>query len=146
MNDTLSMILAEKGSSVYTVRPETTVFEAVGEMNRKRVGAMVVLNNHKLVGIFTERDVLTRVISEELNPKTTPVARVMTTQPITLGPEATVDDTMETIRVNRARHIPIVKDNKLLGMVSIGDIVRWVSRMHEVEAENLKAYISGSYV
>lgn len=146
MRDTLSMILADKGSTVYSVRPETTVFEAVGEMNRKKVGSMVVLNQQELVGIFTERDVLTRVIGGELNPKTTPVARVMTKHLITLGPETTVQDTMETIRLNRARHLPVMKDDELLGMVSIGDIVRWVSRMHEVEAENLKAYISGSYV
>ena len=140
------MILADKGSAVYTIRPETTVFEAVEEMNRKRVGSMVVLNHQNLVGIFTERDVLTRVIAKELDSKTTPVSYVMTKNPITLGPDATIEQTMETIRIHRARHLPIIKHGRLMGLVSIGDIVRWASRMHKVEADNLKAYIAGSYV
>lgn len=145
MSDTLAMIIADKGSNVYSVRPEMTISQTVAEMNKHNVGSMIVLDDGTLVGIFTERDVLTRVIPNNFDPKTTRVSHVMTNDPVTLLPEQTVDDTMELMREKRCRHLPLIKHGKVAGLISIGDIVRWISRKHEYEADALKAYIDGAY-
>lgn len=146
MSDTIAAILADKGSTVLAVRPTTTVFQAVEEMNRSKVGSVLVQDQHgELVGIFTERDVLTRVVCESVDPRKTKVSEVMSRRPLTISPNDSIEATMDLIREKRCRHLPVVRHGRLLGLISIGDILRRVSRMHEYEAENLRAYISGSY-
>lgn len=146
MNDILSKILAEKGNVVYSVRSDMTVYDAVVEMNDKNIGSVLVVDYHSLSGIFTERDVLKRVVAKGRDPKTTLVRQVMTSRPIVLSPQTTVDEAMNVIREKRTRHLPLVENGRLVGLISIGDIIRWVSRMHQFEADHLRAYIVGSYV
>jgi CBS domain-containing protein len=135
--------LEGKGRALHAVPVTVTVFEAVEAMNRHRIGAMLVMNGAKLAGIFTERDVLTRVISASLEPKATPVSRVMSADVITIAPEATVQQVMDIFAEKRCRHLPVIQNDKLVGLISIGDVSRWVANAHRAEAESLRQYIAG---
>ena len=145
MNAPLTAILDLKGRNVFSVAPNVSVSDAVAEMNRHRVGSILVLENGRLVGIFTERDVLRRVVGAGLDPKSTPLAAVMTTGVITITPESSVEETMVIFTEKRCRHLPVLDDGRLVGTISIGDITRWMADSHRAEAEHLKAYITGGF-
>lgn len=125
--------------------PSATVSEAVDEMNRNRVGSVLVIESGCLVGIFTERDVLRRVVGAGVDPKRTMVAEVMTSEVVKISPDATVEDTMVLFTEKRLRHLPVVSDGKLVGTISIGDITRWMADSHRAEAEHLKNYITTGF-
>ncbi len=146
MDTPISALLERKGSVVYSVPSTFSVAEAVAEMNRCRVGAIVVIDRDHLVGIFTERDVLRRVVGAGIDPVQTPVSEVMSTSVMTITPEATIEDTMNVFTQKRCRHLPVVAQNQLVGVVSIGDVTRWVTDLHRTEAEHLKNYIAGSVI
>ena len=122
-----------------------SVFDAVAEMNRHRVGSMLVLESGRLVGIFTERDVLRRIVGEGRDPRTTPIRDVMTANLITIGPDATVEQTMAIFTEKRCRHLPVLDQGQLVGSISIGDITRWMGDAHRAEAEHLKNYITTGF-
>ena len=122
-----------------------SVFDAVAEMNRHRVGSMLVLESGRLVGIFTERDVLRRIVGEGRDPRTTPIRDVMTANLITIGPDATVEQAMAIFTEKRCRHLPVVANGRLAGTISIGDITRWMADASRAEAEHLKNYITGGF-
>jgi CBS domain-containing protein len=143
MNTSIATLLEGKGRALHTVSANVTVFEAVQKMNQHRIGAMLVQDGPRLIGIFTERDALTRVIAASLDPKTTPLAKVMTTGVLTVGPDATVQQVMDIFTEKRCRHLPVVQDGQLTGLISIGDVSRWVANMHRAEAESLRQYIAG---
>ncbi len=145
MNTPVSALLERKGSAVHSVAPTLSVFDAVAEMNRQLIGAIVVLDGTRLVGIFTERDILRRVVGAGLDPRHTLVADVMTPTVVTIAPDTTVDDAMEIFTEKRFRHLPVMRDNRLLGVVSIGDSTRWMADAHRAEAEHLKNYIAGGF-
>jgi CBS domain-containing protein len=145
MNTPISALLGRKGSALHSVTPSMTVAEAVAEMNRNRVGAVVVLDGGKLAGIFTERDVLRRVVGAGVDPNTTSVAAVMTGNVLTVSPETTVDQAIEIFTEKRCRHLPVMADGRLIGLVSIGDTTRWMADAHRAEAEHLKSYIAGGF-
>ena len=143
MNTSIASLLEGKGRALHTVPANVTVFEAVEKMNQHRIGAMLVLDGAKLAGIFTERDALTRVIAASLDPKATPLAAVMTANVLTVGPEATVQQVMDIFAEKRCRHLPVIQGGALTGLVSIGDVSRWVANAHRAEAESLRSYIAG---
>ncbi len=143
MTNPISTLLRLKDSKVHSITSESTVLEAVHEMNRVHIGSIVVVDDEKLVGIFTERDVLQRVVAVSKSPETTKVADVMSSEVETITPKTTVDETMLIMTKRRHRHLPVMKDDKLVGLVSIGDITRWISRANEDEAQNLRSYITG---
>jgi CBS domain-containing protein len=143
MTTPVSALLERKGARLYSVSPTVTVAEAVAEMNRHRVGAIVVLEQERLVGIFTERDVLRRVVGAGLDPLTTVVADVMSAEVITVTPETTIEQTMELFTERRCRHFPVITPEGIRGLVSIGDVTRWMTDLHRAEAEHLKNYIHG---
>jgi CBS domain-containing protein len=145
MQDTLEAVLAHKGSTVYSVDPEDSVLDAVRKMNCERIGATLVCTENRMVGIFTERDVLTRVLDAGRDPDATRVADVMTREVITVGPETGVQEAMAVMTERRTRHLPILEQGNLLGVVSIGDLTRWVSRNQEVHIQDLVAFITGKY-
>ncbi len=145
MNTSISSLLERKGFTVHAVAPTMTVTEAVDEMNRHRIGCIVVLEDGRLAGIFTERDVLRRVVGESLDPKRAQVKDVMTASVITITPETMVDETMTLFLEKRCRHLPVMQDGRLVGLISIGDVSRWLSDSHRVEAEHLKNYITGGF-
>jgi CBS domain-containing protein len=143
MNTAIAAILERKGRQVFSVSPSATVADAVTEMNSNRVGSVMVLEGDRLVGIFTERDVLRRVVGAGVDPRKTLVADVMTSGVMTIGPQATVEETMEIFTKKRFRHLPVMDQGRLAGTISIGDVTRWVSDHHRAEAEHLKNYITG---
>jgi len=143
MNTSISALLEGKGRALRTVASTVTVAEAVKEMNHHKIGSVLVMDGTRLAGIFTERDALTRVISAELDPKTTPITRVMSANVLTIGPDATVQQVMDLFAERRCRHLPVMAEGKLLGLISIGDVSRWVANAHRAEAESLRQYIAG---
>jgi CBS domain-containing protein len=145
MNAPITAILDRKGNKLFSVPPTVTVAEAVAEMNRHRVGSILVLEHERLVGIFTERDVLRRVVGAGVDPRTTPLADVMTQNVLTIAPDATVEETMTIFTEKRCRHLPVVDGGRLVGTISIGDITRWMADTHRAEAEHLKNYITSGF-
>jgi CBS domain-containing protein len=137
--------LDRKGHTVFSVAPTATVAEAVAEMNIRRIGCVFVIDNGHLAGIFTERDVLRRVVCSGVDPKTTPVSAVMTSGVLTISPTATVDQIMDLFTEKRCRHLPVMDNGKLVGTISIGDVTRWIGDAHRAEAEHLKNYITGGF-
>ena len=145
MNTPISALLERKGPDVYTVASTVNVYDAVTEMNNHRIGSIVVVEGGRPTGIFTERDVLRRVVGEGFDPRTMRVADVMTTNLITITPETTVEETMVLFAEKHCRHLPVVEGGRLIGLISIGDISRWVADTHRAEAEHLKNYIAGGF-
>jgi len=143
MNNSIAIILEHKGTVVRSVPSTVTVLQAVQEMNRHKIGSVLVMDGSNLAGIFTERDVLLRVVGAEIDPATTPITKVMSTAVLTVTPETTVQQVMDIFAEKRCRHLPVIKDGRVAGLVSIGDVSRWVAGMHRAEAESLRQYISG---
>lgn len=144
MNSPVGTVLSQKNSTVVTVDESVRVADAVRVMNEHKIGSVVVVSRRGLEGIFTERDVLTRVVAAGRNPHVTPVRDVMTGEIVTVPPTATIEQVMDIFATRRCRHLPVVEEGKLVGMISIGDISRWLLEMHRSEAEHLRAYISGA--
>ena len=115
-------------------------------MNRHRIGCMVVVDDGKLTGVFTERDVLQRVVAAGLSPEETKLVDVMTSEVETLKPRSTVSEAMQAMTIRRHRHLPVLDGDRIVGLVSIGDITRWISQANENEASSLRSYITGSYM
>jgi CBS domain-containing protein len=145
MHTPLKVLLEEKGSLVHKIGPDATVLDAVGLMNDKRVGALLVEDARRPVGIFTERDILQRVVASGQNPAETPVARVMTSDLVVVGPETTVREAMAICTEKRYRHLPVMEGEELVGMISSGDLTRWVTKSQSSEIQHLLRYITGRY-
>ncbi len=143
MQSTLKEIIREKGEIIHSVAADATVEGAVTKMNQERVGAVLVTYGETLIGIFTERDVLTKVVGRKLDPRMTPLAEVMTKEVLALHASATVEYAMHVFTKKRFRHLPVTADGKLIGMVSSGDLTRWVVRDQEHTIDDLTKYISG---
>ena len=143
MNTSIATLLEQKGRDVRSVPTTVTVLEAVREMNRHKIGSVLVMDGTRLAGIFTERDVLLRVVGAEIDPVTTPITKVMSSTVLTITPETTVQQVMDIFTDRRCRHLPVIKDGQVAGLISIGDVSRWVAGMHRAEAESLRQYIAG---
>ena len=141
----VSILLSEKSSSVFCVTEDMTIDYAVSEMNRQRIGSIVVKKNDQVCGIFTERDILTRVVSAGRDPKSTLVREVMTESYQWIKPDTSVEDAMQLMTDKRVRHLPVIDDGRLVGMISIGDVTRWLLKVNEMEAENLRRYVFSEY-
>lgn len=141
MNETIEKVLEYKGDTVEAIAPETSVLRAVERMNDCHIGSLVVCDGERPVGIFTERDVLVRVVARGLDPQRTPVAEVMTRDPIAIRPDVTVTEAMLVITERRCRHLPVVDDRGLRGLISIGDLTRWIVRNQEQTIEDLYEYL-----
>lgn len=138
-------ILRKKGHDVITTQPEATVFESIETMTRENVGSIVVTEDDAVVGIFTERDYLRRIALEERAPKETPIGEVMTEGIVTIAPDATVEQCMAMMTDYRCRHLPVVEEDELVGIISIGDCVKHLSSKAMSRVQDLEAYISGRY-
>jgi len=114
------------GEAVYTVSPDTPVAECAQRMAARRIGALIVTDAGGIRGIFTERDALTRVLAEGLDPTQVRVDQVMTPEPVTVAPDTTVDAAMALVTQRRFRHLPVVENGRLLAVVSSGDLTRWM--------------------
>jgi CBS domain-containing protein len=140
---TVSDILAAKGSEVFSIGPDATVFEALRSLADHNVGALVVLHDGDLVGIMSERDYARKVILLDRASKTTTVAEIMSTQVMTVAPTASIEDCMEMMTERHFRHLPVVEEGHLIGMVSIGDVVRAMIAHLAAMVDQLESYIRG---
>jgi CBS domain-containing protein len=145
METELRTLLESKPGAVHTASPDMTVAAVVEILNARNVGAVLVMNGEELVGVFTERDVLRRVVGEHRDPDTTRVRDVMTKELVVMRPSSTVQDAMTVVAERRCRHLPIVEEGKVLGVVSSGDLNHWLIRNREVDIEQLVDYIKGQY-
>ncbi len=137
MDVPLSTVAEEKDIVLETAAPGDLVSEAVKKMHAKNIGALPVVDGGRVVGMFTERDALFRVIDGKLDPDTTPVEAVMTADPNCVSGEMTVMDAMRLVSEKRYRHLPLVEADKLVGLVSATDLTRWVVKEQKAEITNL---------
>jgi CBS domain-containing protein len=142
---TVSWILSHKGSEIWTVPPDTKVYDAIKMMADKNVGALPVMQNDKLVGIISERDYTRKVILQGRSSKQTRVSEIMSTNLIVTHPNESLTGCMRVMTDKRIRHLPVVEDGKLVGMLSIGDALKWVISAQTATIEHLEQYISGGY-
>jgi CBS domain-containing protein len=141
---TVREILARKGSHVMTVGTAATVLEAACLMNEHQIGALVVINQGTVVGMFTERDILRRVVGERRNPETTTVGEIMTTEVVCCSPETTIEEARVAMKERRVRHLPLVDgDYRLRGLISIGDLNAYEAYSQEQTIYLLREYLHG---
>jgi CBS domain-containing protein len=137
-------ILAEKGNHVYTVNDDVSVLQATQLMNEHKIGALVVMRHDRVAGMFTERDVLRRIVAEKKDPESTPVRQAMTRQVMCCSPDTSVHDARTVMRNRRIRHLPVVASNgELVGMISIGDLNAWSLADGEATIQYMSEYIYG---
>ena len=124
----LSKMMQERSAAVHSVAPGTSVTECVRQMNELKIGAMLVMEGDRLAGIFTERDAMTRVLGGGLDPTHTLVSEVMSSDPVCVTPSTTLEEARALVTAKRIRHLPVVDDGKIVGMVSSGDLTHWLVR------------------
>lgn len=137
------VLRAKRSGTVITVAAESSVTDACRLLREKNIGALLVLEGERLVGIFTERDVVKRVVAEGLDPAATPVARVMTPKVIVVRPDRTVEEIEAILKQERVRHVPVVGDQGLAGIISIGDLTAWHADEDHQRVEYLTEYLYG---
>ena len=143
--DTVRSVLKQKDQDIWSVPPEVWVYDAIEMMADKHVGALLVISERKLLGIISERDYARKVILQGKSSKQTQVKEIMTSPVIFVLPENTVEDCMRIMTNNRIRHLPVLENEKVSGVVSIGDLVKWIISAHEETIHHLQHYITGSY-
>lgn len=139
----VSDILKTKGSAVVAVPPTMAVSDAAKLLAEKRIGSVLVLDKEKIAGILSERDIVRTLAAEGASCLDGPVARLMTAKVVTCRPDQSISDVMELMTTGRFRHVPVVEDGHLAGMISIGDVVKWRLEEAQEEVRQLAAYVSG---
>ena len=141
----ISSLLHQKTSALWTITPETTVFDAIKLMAEKNIGALPVLAAGCLAGIFTERDYTRKVALLGKTSKTTRVREVIAREVVAVSPRDSVEDCMRLMTEHRVRHLPVVENGNLVGIISIGDLVNWIISTQNAHIEQMEQYIAGSY-
>ena len=145
MQGTVDAILKQKGSRVWSIPGDATVFEAIQIMAARNIGALVVLKGTQLEGIFTERDYTRKVALHGKSSKDTLVSDIISQEICVAAPDSTIEECMRMMTNNRVRHLPVLHHEVLVGVVSIGDLVNWIIRAQSVEIDQLHNYITGQY-
>jgi CBS domain-containing protein len=143
--ESIRCILQFKGPDVWSLHPDASVYDAIEMMSRKQVGALLVMKDSQPVGFVSERDYARKVILKGKSSRDTKVSEIMSSPVITVGPEKTIDDCMRIMTTSRIRHLPVVERGQIVGIVSIGDLVRWIISSQEETINQLHSYIAGAY-
>ena len=142
---TIDSILNQKRGEVFSVSPDATVYDAIAMMADKNVGALLVVEGGKLVGILSERDYTRKVMLRGKRSRETLVREIMSTELTTVDPKQGVDECLRFMTEKRVRHLPVVKDGEIWGVISIGDLVKHVISVQSATLDHLERYISGGY-
>ena len=137
-------IIQSKGTTVFSISPFISVYQALEIMVEKNVSSLVVMQDEKLIGIFTERDYARKVILKGKASRETPVGDIMSGNVITVSPDSTIDECMGLMTNNFIRHLPVIENDKLIGLVSIGDVVKYIIEEQKFIIENMEHYIGGT--
>jgi signal-transduction protein with cAMP-binding, CBS, and nucleotidyltransferase domain len=144
LNDAVDLILKEKPGNVWSISPNQSVYEAIHEMADKQVGALLVISDAVLVGIISERDYARKVILMGRSSKNTQVKEIMTSPVLCVTPTNTLDECMALMTEHRIRHLPVMSGRQVVGVLSIGDLVKWIISAQEATIRHLEHYITGT--
>lgn len=142
---TIESILDRKGSNVWSVSPNNTVFEAISMMAEKNVGALPVMEGGRLIGMISERDYARKVILLGRGSRETTVSEIMTGDVRTVALSDSVQDCLQVMTEKRIRHLPVIEDDKLTGIISIGDCVNWIISAQTAAIDDLERFVTGAY-
>lgn len=142
--DPVSLVIKNKESSLWHCGPDSMVFDAIKQMSDKNIGALLVLNEGRLVGILTERDYTRKVVLKHRSSRETPVCEIMDTSLVCVDPGDSVDECLRLMTEKRIRHLPVMENGELVGLVSIGDLVKWIISAQRAVVEHLETYIFGA--
>jgi len=145
MNYTIGQLLRSKGNDIWSIVPQATAYEALQIMCEKDVGALLVIDKGKLVGIFSERDYARKVILKGKSSKDTSVGELMTDVVFSIDPQDTIQDCMALMTTKHIRHLPVIKNERLIGIVTIGDVVNHIISSQELTIQQLERYVSEGY-
>jgi len=143
--DTVDTVLSQKRGAVWSIAPHATVYDALVLMAEKEIGSLLVMSDGRLVGIISERDYARKIALMGRSSKETAVAEVMAAEPVTVTPRDTVSGCMELMTDRRRRHLPVLDNGRVVGVLSIGDLVNWIVKSHEKTIQQLHHYIAGAY-
>jgi CBS domain-containing protein len=144
-NEPVSSLLRLKRPAVWSVSPDATVYQAIEQMALREIGALVVLEAGRLEGIVTERDYARKVILKGKHSQATSVGEIMTTPVLTIAPDQSIDECLRIMSNRHVRHLPVLDGERVVGMISMGDLVNWMIQSHEQTIHQLQSYIKGDY-
>jgi CBS domain-containing protein len=142
---TIRSVLEHKGHALWTVAPDSSVFDAIQMMSDNNIGALVVMEADKLVGVVSERDYTRKVALRGKASRQTPVKEIMFSPAISVSPQHSVEECMRIMTDRRVRHLPVLENERVIGIISIGDLVNWIISAQRATIDHLESYISGKY-
>jgi CBS domain-containing protein len=141
---TVRSVLKSKGNTIWSIEPDTLVFDALKVMADKNIGALLVIKEDRLIGIFSERDYARKVALKGESSHKITIKDIMTSEVIWVNPEQSIEECMELMTSKHIRHLPVLENKKLIGLISIGDVVKAIISQHEDTIKHLENYITGS--
>ncbi len=138
-------LLQNKGRAIYAISPDATVFEAIEQLAEKNIGALLVTEGARLIGVFSERDYARKIALQGRNSRETRVREIITGQVISVQPRTSVPECLRLMTEHRVRHLPVIDNEQIVGLLSIGDLVNWIISEQRATIHHLESYIAGGY-